>query len=387
MWTPKISLLVALAGLSVGQCSQSHEHHAPPAAVPPAHTAHGAAAPAPSGYAAVTIDPARATALGLSTETVVEEELTRTIRTVGVVALDETKTAHVHAKVRGFIESIQADFVGKSVRRGAPLCGIYSQAVLAAQLEFASLVRQRRLAGGQAPALAGGEQPWDAVVDAARRRLMLWDVPRAQIDRIERTLEPSRTFTLSAPRSGVIVAKQAALGNYVEPGTELYVISDLSTLWVLIDVYEADVPFMKLDLEARLAIEGVPDPMTSRVTFLAPMIDEATRTQKVRLSVENDGALKPGAFVTAEMQIPMGRGLVVPESAVVRTGLRNIVFVVHGPHVEPREVALGPLVQGKYRVDKGLAKGESVATGAQFLLDSESRLRATSAPGAGHGGH
>ncbi|HVY44874.1 MAG TPA: efflux RND transporter periplasmic adaptor subunit, partial [Minicystis sp.] len=360
----KLAFVAGVLALSARECSKPGHDHAATVAPEPAaaHAGHESAASAPSGYAAVTLDPARVASIGLATATVEEQDLTRRLRTVGVVTLDETRTAHVHAKVRGFIESIQADFVGQNLKRGAPLCAIYSQAVLAAELELVSLLRQRKtLAAVEAPALAGGDQPWDAIVDAARRRLMLWDVPRGQIEHLERTLEPSRTFTISTPRSGIVVSKQAIAGNYVEPGTELYVISDLAKLWVQVDLYEADVPWVTLGQEAKLSVEGVGEPIDAKVSFVAPTIDESTRTLKTRFDVDNPKSkLKPGAFVSAEMDLPLGRGLVVPENAVIHTGTRNIVFVVHGNHAEPREVKLGPLVGGKYRVDDGVSAGEEV---------------------------
>ncbi len=233
----------------------------------------------------------------------------------------------------------------------------------------------------------------DKLVAASRRRLLLWDVPRAQIDRLEKTLEPQRTYAVTSPRAGVLVAKQAVFGTYVEPGAELFTISDLTHLWMLVDVYEADVPHVALGQVAKLTVEGRSDPLTAKVTFIAPIIDQATRTLKIRLDVPNaDGKLKPGAFATAEIDLPLGRGLSIPESAVVHTGTRNVVFVVHraddgSAHIVPREVTLGPQVSGHYRVTNGLAAGESVATSAQFLIDSESRLRATTGTPGGHSGH
>lgn len=225
-------------------------------------------------------------------------------------------------------------------------------------------------------------------MDASRRRLLLWDVPRGQIAQLEKTLVPSRTFTLSAPRSGIVVAKQAFVGNYVEPGTEMYVISDLASLWAIVDVYEVNLPYVHLGDDVTLAIEGTPEPISAKVAFLSPTINESSRTLKVRVNLDNkDGKLRPGAFATAEVRLSMGHGLAIPETSVIHTGPRNIVFVVHGAHIVPREVKLGPLVGGFYRVDSGIEDGELVATGAQFLVDSESRLQATSTPGSGHVGH
>ncbi|MCC6553984.1 MAG: efflux RND transporter periplasmic adaptor subunit [Polyangiaceae bacterium] len=346
----------------------------------------GGAAPLPSGYAAVTIEPPAAQALRLTTAPVEERELTKTIRTVGVVAPDETRTSHVHAKIRGFIEDIAVAFVGQEVRRGQVLCSIYSQEVLAAKLEFLSILDRtpaRPEAGG---AFEGLERRAQAqMLDAARRRLRLWDVPAAEIAAMERTREVQRTFSLLSPRAGVVLAKNALQGLFVDPAVELYLISDLSRVWVLIDVYEADAAAVGVGDEAKLSVAGIDSPIAAKAAFVAPTLDEATRTLEVRFELDNeDGKLRPGAFATAELEIELGRGLAVPETAILRTGERAIAFVVHDAHVEPREVRLGPLVGGVYRVDAGLRAGEQVATGAQFLLDSESRLRSTEQPRGAH---
>ena len=334
------------------------------------HAAHATHGEAPPGYAPVMIDPAQAEAIGLATVPVEARDLTRTVRTVGVLSFDETRTTHVHAKVRGWIDTIQADFVGRVVRAGQPLCSIYSQDVFAAESEVAGLL---------------GRPTDDPLVAAARRRLALWDVPNAEIERLQKTREPSRTFSLLAPRSGTIVAKQAIEGAYVDPSLELYTLSDLSKLWVLVDLYERDAPYVHVGDHAKLTIEGQSAAVDATVAFLAPTIDEATRTVKARFVIDNrDGRLRPGAFATAEMTFSLGSGLTIPENAVIRTGTRAIVFVVHGDHIQPREVTLGPGSGELYRVEAGLAAGDRVATGAQFLLDSESRLRASSSPGGGH---
>ena len=339
------------------------------------HAGHGSASTGlPSGFAPVALESAQARAMGLTTEVVSERDFAQQIRTVGVVAVDETRTAHVHTHVRGWIEHFYVQFVGRKVRTGEPLVSIYSQEVYAAQLELVSLLRSPV----RSPEL----------VAAARARLTQWDVPRSVVAKVEETGEPQRTFPVLAPRSGVVVAKQAFEGLFIDPSLELYTISDLSRVWILADIYEANVALVKAGSTARLTIEGQPTPVTAKVAFLYPTIDEPTRTRKARFELANpDGALLPGAFVSVELELAIGRGLAVPESAVIRTGKRAIVFVVHGEHAEPREVRLGPLVGDRFRVDEGLVAGERVATGAQFLLDSESRLRASSGMGSGHAGH
>ena len=344
----------------------------------------------PGGYAAITLDPERARAIGLRTAPVEERTASKLIRTTGVVVLDETRTSHVHAKVRGWVENVIVDFVGKSVSAGAPLCTIYSQEVLAAELEYLSILEQASSTAPLSGTLAGAErQARDQLLSAARRRLALWDVPANEIARLEKTREPRRTFTLDAPRSGIVVAKQALAGMFIDPSVELYLISDVKKLWVLADLYESDLPGVKLGDAATLDIEGLSGmPVPATVAFLPPTVEEVTRTLKVRFNLDNpDGAIRPGAFATVEMKVDLGRTLAVPEAAVIHAGRQAIVFVADGQRLEPRSVRLGALVDGYYGVDTGLARGEAVAVGAQFLIDSESRLRATSGKGPSHGGH
>lgn len=366
-----------------------NEHTAPHAGHAPSTSAQQGAM-RPTGYAPLTLDAAHAAALGLRTAAVEQRAFTRSLRTVGLVTLDETRTSHVHTKVRGFIEELNVDFVGKAVRAGAPLCSIYSQEVLAAELEFVSVLEQAGARASVPGSFAQAERAAQQnLLSAARRRLELWDVPRAEIERLESTREARRTFTLRAPRSGVVVAKQAIAGMYVDPALELYLISDIRKLWVLADIYESDLPFVQLGATARLDIEGLPgEPLDARVAFLPPTVEESTRTVKARFELDNrEGKIRPGAFATAELELDLGQGLAVPEDAVIHAGAQSIVFVVDGNRIEPRGVVLGPAVGAMYRIERGLQQGEQVAVGAQFLIDSESRLRATSAPGGGHGAH
>jgi Cu(I)/Ag(I) efflux system membrane fusion protein len=355
--------------------ADEHAGHGMPAtADEPAPPAPPATAATPEGFAPVALDPAQAGAMGLTTAVVAERDFSRKIRTVGVVTVDETRTAHVHARVRGWIEGFHVQYVGRKVKQGEPLISLYSQEVYAAQLELASIARSPV----KSPEL----------LEAARKRLALWEVPRPLIEQVEATGEPQRTFPVRSPLAGIVIAKQAFDGQFVDPSLELYTITDLSRVWVLADIYETDVALVTPGSPARLTIEGQPAPVAAKVAFLHPTIDEPTRTRKARFELANpDGSLLPGAFVTVELELAAGRGLAVPESAVIRTGERALVFVLHGTHAAPREVTLGPLVGDHYRVDAGLAAGERVATGAQFLLDSESRLRATSGAGGGHAGH
>lgn len=201
------------------------------------------ASSSPPGYAPVTIDPSRKAALQLSTAPVEESEFTRVVRSVGVVALDETRSAHVHSKVRGWIDGIHVDFVGRKVKAGEPLCSIYSQEVYSAEIEFLSILNR-----------GSNQAAQDPLLDAARQRLSLWDVPLSEVHRLETTREPQRTFPLLAPRAGTVVSKEAIQGMYVDSALELYTLSDLSRLWILVDVYEVDVPYVHIGDPANLTI-------------------------------------------------------------------------------------------------------------------------------------
>lgn len=394
------SLAFAAALLGVGCNTKGGDTpaHDETASAPstPDHAGHAtppgssrSAAP-PSGYAGFTLDPAKAASAGLKTARISEQKFERTLRTTGVVALDETRTSHVHTKVRGWIEDVSADFVGKRVQAGAPLVTIYSQEVHAAELEYLTILTQvGSMPSGSGTFADAEKKASDRLLLAAKRRLALWDVPESEIARLERTREPRRTFTLPAPRSGIIVSKQALAGMFVDPSAELYVVSDTSRLWLLSDIYEKDVPFVQLGETATFRIEGLgAQELQAKVAFIPPTVDEATRTLRVRFDLPNqDGRIRPGAFATVEMKLDLGRALGVPETAVIHAGKQDVVFVVHGTHVEPRAVVVGPLVEDLYPVREGLSAGEMVAVGAQFLIDSESRLRATSAPGGAHANH
>lgn len=394
-------LFAALAASCSPSRAQTHEGHGttsttgselPATNASTGHEGHSSPAPSgsPSGYAAVSIEPASAAAIGLTTTKVEERDFVRRLRTTGVVVVDETRTSHVHTKVRGWVDGIAVNFVGQRVSAGQVLCGIYSQEVYSAEIEYLALLGRMR--PESLPRGEFGDQERrarDELMAAARRRLTLWDVPKGEIERLETTREPRRTFPLLAPRSGIVVSKQVLDGTSVDPSTELYTISDLSRVWVLADIYEADVGGVHVGQVARLDIEGGGAPLEAKVAFVPPTIDEPTRTLKVRFELANERRLlRPGAFANVTMDLALGRGLAIPESSVIRTGTRAIVFVVHeGKHVVPREVALGARVDDFYRVEGGLHSGDVVATGAQFLLDSETRLRASSGAGAGHGGH
>ena len=327
-------------------------------------TSSTAAASTVEGYGNVSLPPARQQLIGVKLARAELRPLAGGIRAVGRVTTDERREAQVHSKFEGVVESLFVNFTGQAVRRGDPLLSIYSPDLLATQQE---LILAERMRSDLGRTLAG----------AARRRLQLWDMSPGDIDRVARSEKPVRAVTLRSPVNGVVLTKNALLGGRVMPVDTLYVIADLSSVWILADVYEADLPSVHAGQTAQVTLSGSGQSTTGRVTFVAPVIDEATRTAKVRIELPNAGGLlKPDMFANVTLQKPVGNVIAVLESAVIQTGTRSIVFVQTAPgQFAPREVKTGAKTEEFYQVLSGIQAGETVVVDANFLLDSESRLK------------
>jgi Cu(I)/Ag(I) efflux system membrane fusion protein len=336
-----------------------------------------AAADGVAGRAPVVLTAERRQALGVRSEAVHHARLERTIRTVGRVAADERRVHHVHAKVEGYVERLDVDFTGARVRKGQRLLSIYSPELVATQQEYLLAHRARqRLAPSPVESTA---RSGDDLLEAARQRLLLWDVRPADIAELERTGQVKRTVDLYAHHGGFVTTKNVVEGMRVMPQDTLFDVVDLTHLWVMADVYESDLPLIRLGMTGEVTLPYQPGrAWTGTVTNVAPTVDPATRTVKVRLEVGNAGdELKPDMYADVVLRPMLGSGLIVPESAVVQTGNRSIVFVDLGEgRFEPREVQLGPKVEGGVQVVAGLEDAESVVVSANFLLDSESSLKA-----------
>jgi Cu(I)/Ag(I) efflux system membrane fusion protein len=349
------------------------------------------AGPTIPGYAPVQVDDSRRQLLGIRTVAVSRTLLNKTIRTVGLVSADETRASQVHVKFEGFIERIFVNYVGQEVQKGQPLFTIYSQDLLAAQNEYLS----SKAALARIPDAAVADPARNAsrsLVAASRRRLELFDVPRGVLAEIDRTGHPIRNITIVSPQRGTVVEKKAVAGLAVDPMTPLYVIADLGRVWVLADVQERDMAQVKRGQEVHLTIDALPGrKLVGTVAFVSPTVGDATRTTKARIEFDNAaGILKPGMYTTAMIDVDLGEGIAIPEDAIIDTGERRIVFVGHeGGHFEPRAIETGISLQGLVQVLSGLKEGEQIAQTGQFLLDSESRLRAAAAGGAAsaHAGH
>ncbi len=327
------------------------------------------------GYAPVAITPEKQQLIGIRTEPARMIDLEQTIKTVGRVTADETRLHHIHSKFEGYIEHTFANFVGQYVKKGDPLFSIYSPELLATQKEFLLALKMR----DESPALeAQMVSSGTNLVESARQRLQLLDVSDGEINQVEKTRQPIKALLFYSPYSGFVTAKMASHGVKVSPNDALYDITDLSAVWVIADVYEDSLALIREGQPAEVSLTFIPGrKWRGRISYIFPMLDEKTRTAKIRLEFPNPGnLLKPEMYADVEIKASYGKGLVIPESAVISTGDRMIVFVAKGQNqFVPREITTGLKLKGLYEVQEGLSTGEQVVTEANFMLDSESKLQ------------
>lgn len=341
--------------------------------------AGGSPAPAAAeGPPTINIPPERQHQIGVKFAEVKHQPARVEIRAVGRVAIDETRVAHVHTKVSGWIDEVFVNYVGQPVRKGQPLFTIYSPELVASQEEYLLALRGRReLKDSSFSHVAEGSAE---MLRAARRRLELWDMTPQQIEALEKAGQVSRTVTVFSAVSGVVTERAAYHhGRTVTPDLDLYTIVDLSRVWVQAQVYEYEMAHVKVGqaAEIELPYDGQAHNLAGRVTFVAPFLDPKTRAVQVRMEFPNaDMALKPESFVNVRLRRDLGSHLVVPKDAVMETGKGQYVFVDKGQgYLEPRLVTAGAEVEQGRIIASGLREGERVATAANFILDSESRLK------------
>ena len=348
-----------------------------------------------AGYAPVTIDARKRQLLSLKTATVERGRFGTGIRTVGRVVFDERRVHHVHTRYEAYVEHVTADFTGKLVRKGEVLAHVYSPELFATQQEVLLALRAVRALGPSADPSA--REGAERLLEAARQRLRLWEVSDADIAALEKRGEPLRSVPIYAPTSGYVTARTAFHGMKVMPADTLFDIVDLSSVWVLADVYESELPRVSVGQPARMTLSYRPGrEWRGKVTYVYPSLEEKTRTAKVRLEFANPREeLKPEMYADVVLESAPRTALKVPADAVLDSGTRKVVFVAKGEGLlEPREITVGEQGDGAWEVLSGLAEGEEVALGASFLVDSESRLaaalagmRAGAAPAPGHEGH
>ncbi|HSD69632.1 MAG TPA: efflux RND transporter periplasmic adaptor subunit [Woeseiaceae bacterium] len=345
----------------------------------PVYADDGAASDEVTGT--VRIDPVMVQNIGVRTATAEIRTLTRDVFTVGRVDYDEQKLARIHPKIEGWVEELFVDQTGMTIAKDAILLDIYAPQMVVSQEEYLLALRNLETLA-QSP-YAEIRQGAEQLAASARQRLLLLDMPPHQLHELEQTREVKRNLHIHSPFDGIVVKVGVRGGQFVTPQTELHTLADLSTVWVYVDIYEYEMPWVAAGDAAELHLAGLPDRLfEGRLDFVYPYLDKSTRTQKVRLVFANpDRLLKPEMY--GDVTIRTGRevdAVVIPTEAVIRSGRREQVFVLRAPgKYEPRPVTLGVSAGGLVQITDGLAAGEQVVVSGQFLIDSESKLREVSA--------
>ena len=329
------------------------------------------------GLVAVSITPETRRRMGLTLGTVEKSALSRNIRTSARILADETRLFRVTTKVEGWVEKLFVSVTGQEVRKGDPLLTIYSPQLVSAQQEFLTAVQAvNKLSANTSGDAAIGAK---ALLASARQRLQLWDISDEQIALLEKTGQVEKTLTLYAPAGGYVTEKNVLAGQKIMPGEPLMVVGDLTRVWGDADIYESDLPYVRTGMPVEITLSYWPDKVfKGTVSFITPTLDPETRTLRARLEIDNpDVALKPEMYANAHLRYERGERLVVPEQAVMRTGLHNYVFREGADgKLIPAAIKLGTRGDGHYEVVSGLNAGDKVVTSANFLVDSESSMRA-----------
>ncbi len=315
-----------------------------------------------AGLAAVSITAEVRERMGLTLGTVEKRKLVREIRTSARIVADETRLYHVTVKVDGYVEQLFTATTGQYVKQGEPLLSIYSPMLVSAQQEYLNVMDDKV-----------------GLAAAAKKRLALWDITEAQIERLAKTGKPERTVTLFAPASGWIMEREISTGHKVMAGEQLLVLGDLSSVWADSDIYQSDLPLVKLGMPVELSVSAAPDRVfKGKITFIAPTLDAATRTIRVRMELPNaELLLKPEMYAVARLSADLGEKVAIPESAVMRTGERAYAFRDAGEgRLVPTLITLGSRSDGWVELIDGLKVGDNVVTSANFLVDSESSMKA-----------
>mgnify|MGYP000926722879 CR=1 FL=1 len=315
--------------------------------------------------------------IGVRTQLVERHTVRDTLRVPGRVAVDETRLTRVTSRTMGWIDKVHADFTGRLVRQGEPLLTLYSPELTASQQEY--LLARKARATLRESTVAAVRAANESMVDAARERLRHhWGLDDAALRRLEETGEVQRATTLYAPATAFITARNAYPGGRVTPETELYALADLSRVWVIADVFEADAGRIRLGQSALVEPAYASGRrFAARVTYIFPRVDPQSRTLPVRLEVDNpEFTLKPDQFMNVDFAFASASRLVIPEEAVLDGGLIQTVYVDRGEGIfEPRRVEIGERFEGRVEILSGLKEGERIVVSGAFLLDSESKLK------------
>jgi RND family efflux transporter MFP subunit len=349
-------------------------------ALVPKYAESSSASPMPEGT--VTLSGNKQAMAGVRTATVVRAPLEREIRTTAEIVADETRIAHVHLKTSGYIDRVFVDSIGRQVRKGEPLFTVYSPDLVAAEEEY--LIARRGNSTLGTSSIEEVRSGSASLLASARQKLRLLDVSPEQIAQLDKTGEVAREITIYSPSSGFVTDRKAFPQTSVTPDTDIYTFSDLSAVWAVADIFEYEVPYVRLGQRVTITLSYYPGKTyNGRISYIYPSVDAQTRTVKVRVELPNPGyLLKPQMFAEASLHVNYGRQILVPQEAVLNSGATQQVFVVHeGGVFEPRPVTVGPILDGQAVILSGLKEGETVVSSGNFLIDSESRMKATT------GGH
>jgi len=341
------------------------------------------------GRATVKVNPDKQQLIGVTFDTARVSDLSMKIRTVGRLAYDETKIVKVHTRISGWVERLHVDYTGKEVNKGDPLFSIYSPQLYSTQEEYLLALKGERLLANSS--MTGVLDNAQSLSEATKRRLKLWDITDEQIKRLEKSGKAEENIEIVSPINGFVTEKNVFEGRYVSPGDILYTIADLENIWVLADIYEYELPHVRVGQEAKITLSYFPgEEFTGEVTYVYPYLNDNTRTAQVRFEINNpDFKLKPDMFVNVQIKIDLGKRLTIPRDAILYSGERRIAYVKNGDTTfEPREIKTGVPTAQLVEVLEGIEEGEMVVTSANFLIDSESQLRAAVMSMIdGHSGH
>lgn len=325
---------------------------------------------APAGQVPVMLTPQKQKLVGVQTQTVRQKVINKVVYIIGRVDYNERTLRTVTTKIEGWIENMTVDARGMSVKKGSTLFSVYSPKLLQTQEEYLLAFKAQKRTGAKGRNLAS----------ASRKRLALWDVSPQQIRDLEKRGKVTRAFPVLSPASGIVIEKMALTGMYVKPGMPLYKIADLSTVWVLADIYEHELPWVKIGQIADITLTALPGRVfQGEINYIYPYMNENSRTATLRIALDNqDGLLKPGMYADVKIVVPAEETLVIAESAVLDSGLRQVVFIAKpGGIFEPRLIKIGRRIHHEVQVLEGLSEGEEVVTHGTFLIDSESKLNAS----------
>lgn len=324
----------------------------------------------------VSLSPTQRVMANVATVEARQQALNKEINAVGIVQFDQSRQAKVTAWISGRIDKLNVNTVGAYVSKDKPVAEVYSPDLLATQQEYLLAVKSReQLKNSPIPSIS---QNGDGLVASAKQRLMLFGVKESQIAELERAGKPNIRLPIYTPQSGIVIEKMVQQGQYVNTGEVLFNVADLSRVWIEIDVFENEVPYVRVgqQVEIRSAVEHS-KAFNGRISFVYPFHDPKTHTVKARVEMPNPGQmLKPDMFVNAIIRVPLVKGIILPMTAVIDTGKRQVVWVESQPGVfEPRDVQVGERVDDKIQILSGLKAGDKVAVSGAYLIDSESQLK------------